>query len=256
VAAAAAAGLDVLAHRAGTPAARTAARLTAATAVLALARGSGVSWAGLGLCRAELGSGVRTGLAGGACAVAGVCAAAALPATRGFFLDERSAAAAVPGQFSAELARITFAAIPAEELTYRSALLGLMLEDGSRLGSAAWSSALFGLSHISPTLSTMRQTAVQHHLAGNWPRTAAFVTGNVAVTGIAGAAFAWLRLRSGSVVAPLLAHAALNDAALVAGRAVHRRNDEPAGADGVVRQPSRARARSRQASSRKADQLR
>jgi membrane protease YdiL (CAAX protease family) len=30
--------------------------------------------------------------------------------------------------------------------------------------------------------------------------------------------FAWLRLRSGSVVAPILAHAALNDAALLAGR--------------------------------------
>jgi uncharacterized protein len=48
------------------------------------------------------------------------------------------------------------------------------------------------------------------------------VAGNVAVTSAAGAAFAWLRLRSGSVFAPLLAHAALNDSALVAGRVAHR----------------------------------
>ena len=48
------------------------------------------------------------------------------------------------------------------------------------------------------------------------------MAGNVAVTGAAGAAFGWLRLRSGSVLAPLLAHAALNDSALVAGRVAHR----------------------------------
>ena len=43
------------------------------------------------------------------------------------------------------------------------------------------------------------------------------MAGNVAVTGAAGAVFGWLRLRSGSVLAPLLAHVALNDSALLAG---------------------------------------
>ena len=47
-------------------------------------------------------------------------------------------------------------------------------------------------------------------------RQLAFVAGYVAVISIAGGAFAWLRLRSGSIAAPLLAHAALNDTALVA----------------------------------------
>ena len=42
------------------------------------------------------------------------------------------------------------------------------------------------------------------------------MAGNVAVTGMAGTVFAWLRLRSGSVVAPLLVQA-LNSAALLAG---------------------------------------
>ncbi len=54
----------------------------------------------------------------------------------------------------------------------------------------------------------MSQTAVGGHLAQRPLRQAAFVAGNVAVTGLAGAVFAWLRLRSGSVVAPVLAHAA------------------------------------------------
>jgi membrane protease YdiL (CAAX protease family) len=230
-AAAAAATLDVLAHRLGRPAARTAVRYGTAVAVLGIARTAGVSWAELGLGRRELGSGARTGAVAGACAAAAVLAAAAVPATRGFFLDDRAAAAG-HGGLAAELARITFAAVPPEELTYRSALLGLWLGNGSRAGAVAWSSALFGLSHILPTRATMGQTALGQHLERRPLRQAAFVAGNVAVTGAAGAVFGWLRLRSGSVLAPLLAHAALNDAALVAGRAAHRLShdgDRPAG---------------------------
>jgi len=68
----------------------------------------------------------------------------------------------------------------------------------------------------------MGQTALGQHLERRPLRQAAFVAGNVAVTGAAGAVFGWLRLRSGSVLAPLLAHAALNDSALVAARLAHR----------------------------------
>ena len=217
-AAAAAASLDVLAHRLGSPPARTAVRFGTAMAVLGIARAAGVSWAELGLGRRELGSGARTGAVAGACAAAAVLAGAAVPATRGFFLDDRAAAAAGRGGLAAGLARITFAAVPPEELTYRSALLGLWLGNGSPASAVAWSSALFGLSHILPTRSTMGQTALNQHLAQRPLRQAAFVAGNVAVTGAAGAVFGWLRLRSGSVLAPLLAHAALNDSALVGRR--------------------------------------
>jgi len=231
-AAAAAAALEVLAHRLGRPSARTAVRFGTAAAVLGIARAAGVSWDELGLGRRELGRGARAGAAAGACAAAAVLAGAAVPATRRFFLDDRAAAAAGRGGLAAGLARITFAAVPPEELTYRSALLGLWLGNGSRAGAVAWSSALFGLSHVLPTRATMGGTALGQHLERRPLRQAAFVAGNVAVTGAAGAAFGWLRLRSGSVLAPLLAHAALNDAALVAGWAAHRLSparDRPAG---------------------------
>ena len=175
----------------------------------------------LGLGRDELSGGVRTGAVAAACAAGAVFAGAALPATRSLFLDERAAAADGQGGLAAELTRITLAAVPAEELTYRSALLGLRLAGRGRRGAAAWSSVLFGLSHVLPTLSTMSQTALSGQLARRPLRQAAFVGGNVAVTGLAGVVFAWLRLRSGSVVAPLLAHAALNDAALIAARVAH-----------------------------------
>ena len=221
-AAGAAATLDALAHRLGSPPARTAVRFGTAVAVLGIARAAGVSWTELGLARGELGSGARTGAVAGACAAAAVLAGAVVPATRGLFLDDRAAPTAGAGGLAAGLARITFAAVPPEELTYRSALLGLWLGSGSRASAVAWSSVLFGLSHILPTRSTMGQTALGQHLERRPLRQAAFVAGNVAVTGAAGAVFGWLRLRSGSVLAPLLAHAALNDSALVAGRLAHR----------------------------------
>ncbi len=221
-AAATAASFDALAHRLGSPAARTVVRFGTAMTVLGIARASGVSWAELGLGRRELGSGARTGAVAAACAAAAVLAGAAVPATRRFFLDDRATGGAEGGGLVAGLARIAFAAVPPEELTYRSALLGLWLGNGSPAGAVAWSSALFGLSHILPTRSTMGQTALGQHLERRPLRQAAFVAGNVAVTGAAGAVFGWLRLRSGSVLAPLLAHAALNDSALLAGRTAHR----------------------------------
>jgi uncharacterized protein len=215
------AGNDLLGYCLGRRAASAAVRSGAAVAVLAIAHGAGTSRAELGLGRNELSSGVRTGAVAGACAAGAVFAGAALPGTRSLFLDERAVAADRSGGLAAELVRITLAAVPAEELTYRSALLGLRLGNGGRRSAVAWSSVLFGLSHVLPTLSSMSRTALSGHLAQRPLRQAAFVGGNVAVTGLAGAVFAWLRLRSGSVVAPLLAHAALNDAALLASRLAH-----------------------------------
>ncbi len=233
-----AAASEVLAHRLDSPAGRTVVRYGAAMALLGIARAAGVSRSGLGLSRCELGRGVRIGAVAGGCAAAAVLAAAAVPATRGLFLDERAAQAAGRGDLATGLARITFAAVPPEELSYRSALLGLWLGEGprastgegsqastgkrSQAGAVVWSSVLFGVSHILPTLSTMNQTALDQHLVDRPLRQAAFVAGNVAATSAAGAVFCWLRLRSGSVLAPLLAHAALNDAALIAGRIAHR----------------------------------
>jgi len=225
-AAATAAACDLLSHRLAAPAGRTAARYGAALAVLGIARAAGTSPAELGLDRRDLARGARAGLLAGACAAAAVSAAATVPATREFFLDQRTQAVASRGDLARGLARITFASVPPEELTYRSALLGLGLGNGSPASAVAWSSAWFGLSHILPTLATMHRTAAHQHLAQRPLRQAAFISGNVAVTGAAGAVFGWLRLRSGSVLAPLLAHAALNGSALAAGRSVAARRPQ------------------------------
>jgi membrane protease YdiL (CAAX protease family) len=197
-----------------------AARLGVAAAALGSARVAGLTWTDLGLGRKDLAGGALTGALAAACAATAILTGAVLPATRSLFLDER-ASAAMGRDLAAELARITFIAVPAEELTYRSALFGLGLRYGSPTAALAWSSGLFGLSHVRPTLATMGQTALSGHLARRPWRQAAFVVGNVAVTSLAGAGFAWLRRSSGSVLAPLVAHAAINDAALLAGRLAH-----------------------------------
>jgi membrane protease YdiL (CAAX protease family) len=165
----------------------------------------------------------------GGCAAVATLTGAALPATRELFADQRAVSAGSSSTLAGELARITFAAVPPEEIAYRSALLGLRLGDGSQASAVAWSSVLFGLSHVQPTLSTMSQTALGQRLAHRPLRQAAFVAGNVAATSAAGVVFAWLRLRSGSVLAPLLAHAALNDSALIAGSLAHRLNRDHLG---------------------------
>lgn len=219
VASAVAIGGDLLAHR--LVRARPIARYGSALVVLAIARAHGRSWSELGLGRSGLGHGIRLGAAAGGCAAAAVLGCAVVPATRRFFLDERARPVADGTGLGAGLARITLAAVPPEELTYRSALPALMPDHWPPPVAVAWSSLLFGVSHVSPTLITMSQSAFHPHVAESRRRRAGFVLANVAVTGGAGAIFCWLRRRSGNVLTPLVAHVVVNDAALVAGRIAH-----------------------------------
>ena len=53
-------------------------------------------------------------------------------------------------------------------------------------------------------------------------RTGGAVLAAVAVTAAAGLGFSWLRLRGDSVLAPVVAHAAVNGSAFVAARLVAR----------------------------------
>ena len=103
---------------------------------------------------------------------------------------------------------------PGGDSRYRSALLGLWLGNGSPASAAAWSSAPSGLSHILPTRSTMGQTALGQHLerSARRRRWRSLAWNVPAATGAQPRASLspGLRPRSGSVLAPLLAHAALD----------------------------------------------
>jgi uncharacterized protein len=104
-----------------------------------------------------------------------------------------------------------------EEFAFRGLLLALFLRHTSMWRSVLWSSLLFGAWHILPTLTTAASNGAMEKLASTPAGLVLVVIGNVLSTAIAGAVFAYLRLRSGSLLAPALAHLATNDISFVVG---------------------------------------
>ncbi len=179
----------------------------AAVAVL-WARRRRYTWAELGLARSTLSAGLRLGAVTGAMAVTGVAIVAIVPTTRGFFDDDRFLGLSV-GETIYEIAvRIPVVTALTEELLFRSVLLAVLLVNCSAKRAVAVSSLLFGLWHVLTALDDLGENEATKSFAG-WDVVLA-VAGIVAATGAAGVVFAWLRLRSNSVVAPWLVHAVLN----------------------------------------------
>jgi membrane protease YdiL (CAAX protease family) len=104
-----------------------------------------------------------------------------------------------------------------EEFAFRGLLLALFLRHTSMWRSVLWSSLLFGAWHILPTLTTAASNGAMEQLASTPFGLVLVVIGNVLSTAVAGAVFAYLRLRSGSLLAPALAHLATNNISFVVG---------------------------------------
>ena len=198
------------------------ANLVAAGLAVAAARQSRVPLADLGMGRDQAGRGLRVGLAASVPVVAVVTAGAALPATRRWFLDERATAGGTGQALYHTLVRIPFGTAVAEEAIFRGALLGLLLQRGSRARAVAVSSVLFGCWHVLPTLDTLTLNPVGAVVGDDPGRTGGAVLAAVAATAAAGLGLSWLRLRGDSVLAPMVAHAAVNSSAFVAARLVAR----------------------------------
>jgi uncharacterized protein len=154
----------------------------------------------------ELWPGVRSGLAAASAVAAGVALSTAIPAVR-----TAMAARSLPRPtWKWLLVDIPFGTVWAEESAYRGAL-GTLAADafGPRPGRLL-QAVTFGLSHIADARSTGEP-----------------VVPTVLVTGVAGWVFGWLATRSGSLVAPALAHLAVNEAGAVAALLVQRRATRP-----------------------------
>jgi len=192
--------------------------VAAAGLMLALAHQSGADLSDAGLELETAPRGVRLGLAVGVPAAAIVMAGGAVPATRRFYHDERIVDATPDDMIYHLFARIPFATAIAEEVIFRSALVGIFSRRRSPFLAAALSSALFGAWHILPTVSRLHTnpgaSAMHTHDAR---RQAVGVSAVVGATAVAGMGFCWLQWRSRSVVAPIVVHAAVNGAGLLAG---------------------------------------
>jgi membrane protease YdiL (CAAX protease family) len=195
--------------------------LTAALALVAWS--AGASPADLGLSRAAVPAGIRYGAAAFGIVGVVVLLAAVVPRTQAILHDSRGDITAGRLLYELTVVVVLLTAVP-EEFAFRGVLLGSATALwGPR--RATWATAiLFGLWHIQPTLQTMSDNRAVGAASTQAAGQVALVGGAVVVTSVAGLAFAWLRLRSRSLVAPILAHVATNGVALVAAWALaHQR---------------------------------
>jgi len=211
---------NLLVHRALRPPADAALNLISAISLTAFALRTGCTPAELGLDRADLRRGLKTGSIAATCCSAGLSLAATLPSTRRFFLDARLIDMSRRETLYHASVRIPVATALAEELMFRSVLQALFAREHSRRATLTWTSLLFGLWHILPTLDTFEGNPASN--IGQNPGRARLlaVFGITGATAGAGLYFSHLRLRSGSVAAAVLPHAAVNVVALVIGKAL------------------------------------
>jgi membrane protease YdiL (CAAX protease family) len=191
------------------------ANLGTAVVSVGLAHAGGASRGELGLDPAAVADGLRTGAAVLGPTAAVLAGGLAVPSARLFFVDDRFAGSSGRTLAYDVLVRIPLATATAEELLFRSALFGLLLHRRSPRTAMIWTAATFGLWHLLPALRSYEASPAGASLADRAGGRLAAVAGTIGVTSAAGLGFAWLRLRSGSVAAPIVAHAGINAAALL-----------------------------------------
>ena len=187
------------------------ANVTAAGISTMVAKAAGVPLDDLGLAPGRFADGLQVGASVAGPTAAAIAIAAAAPATRRFFRDARVLGVERPA-YEIGL-RIPIGTALSEELIFRGALLGLFRMNHSTPVAIAMSSALFGIWHVLPTLESPQTEAAL----------GAVLTA-VAVTAAAGCALGWMRVRTGSIAAPVLVHAAVNVSAFAAVRFIGRRD--------------------------------
>jgi membrane protease YdiL (CAAX protease family) len=185
--------------------------LVAALALVAWSAGASRDDLGLGLADMRTGLGYGIGAVGIVLLV--LLVAAVIPAANGFLHDSRAQISGGRLTYELGVSIVLLTAIP-EEFAFRGVLLGSALRLWGPWRASLVTSALFGLWHIAPTFGTMSDNHEFRGAAASAGGQALLVLGAVAVTFLAGLAFCWLRLRSRSLIAPVLAHVAINGLAL------------------------------------------
>ena len=190
--------------------------------LLALGKRIGLTPDELGTSRKNLRKGLVAGVAVAGLVGIGTVAAALASPTRGLFRDVRAEGLAVPDMLYEAFVRIPVGTALFEEVLFRGLLLGWLAKHHGAAKAIVGSSVLFGMWHVLPTweVTALFQEGSLRE-AGIWQAQAA-VAGGVAVTGAVGVAFCLLRLRSGSLVAPVIVHAIANGGGFIAAWLVQR----------------------------------
>jgi uncharacterized protein len=189
----------------GYPASYVVVNVAAAAALLSAARVAGLSWQELGLDRRRVAAGLRWGAACVALVALGYAVALVVPELRPLLADER-VTRLDGGELAANvLVRIPLGTVLWEEVAFRGVLLAALLRVLPVRQAVAAQAVVFGLWHVRPTLSALAANDL-----AEGPALAALVVLGCLGTAVAGVLLAWLRLRSGSLLAPALLHLATN----------------------------------------------
>ena len=177
--------------------------------LLVIAKARGMTWTDLGLGRAHIGKGLKYGI-GAVVLVAAVFAVAlAIPMTRGFFFNESYAS--LRTALIAALVIIPLQTVLPEELAFRGLLHGRLRRLGGTKAVFIGGSILFGLWHVASSLSLTATNAGLTAFLGSGTAAQWIGVGlAVVATAGAGAGLTWLRHHTGSVLAPIGLHWALN----------------------------------------------
>lgn len=186
--------------------------LVATTALAFVAKTSGLGLNDVGLERDTFRSGLRLGLFVAAVAATCLLVAVAVPPLHPLFEDARVADFGAGLVAYRALIRIPFGTALFEEFAFRGVLFGAWRRWSGTKAAAVGSSIVFGLWHIRPAIDLVNANDLASAASGQ----AGVVIASVATTAGAGIFFCILRVRSRSLVAPLVAHAAINAFALVA----------------------------------------
>lgn len=197
---------------------RPAANVLAAAAALHLALRHGLDRTDLGAAPADLPSGARTGATAAALVTAAAAASVTPSRTRELFVDTRVTEAPSTHAAYEVLVRIPLTTALTEELLFRGAVLGAWRRALGTPAAVAASSLAFGLWHVLPALESHAHNPAGARISARAGGRPAHVVGTVIATAAAGAGFAALRLRSRSVLAPILAHTATNELGYLAAR--------------------------------------
>jgi uncharacterized protein len=191
------------------PGAHVAVGLGLVACLVVIARGQGLTAADLGLTRSTWPAGLRWGAAAAVLvAVVYVLAYVTGPVREALPDGEGGLGRAA---LWTVLVVIPLGTVLPEELAFRGLLLALL---GRRYGLRAGillSSGLFGLWHVVPSLGGGTANATMASVVGaDAAGTVVRVVVTVVFTSLAGVVLCWLRLRSNSLLAPVLAHWTVN----------------------------------------------
>jgi uncharacterized protein len=202
------------------------AALFSAAGMLFIARLAGATTEQQGLTVESAPRGLKIGLVIGVPVFATMAAAAYVPFTREFFRDERIIRADASAVLYELFLRMPLATAMGEELTFRSALEGILRRRRSATQALLASAAIFGIWHALPTLDRLHSNPGAKGVHKNSRLTQlAIVTGVCCATAAASVVLSWVKEKTGSVVTPIVVHCAVNSGAFAGGWLASRGKD-------------------------------